>query len=169
CPPEWVTWLQESFIVPSCLVPYGGNDLLPDGTQSISLRLFGLERGLIDALFQDDLCSTFTHDLLCVGGTDVGKHWFMTAAEDWPEVTEHLRVHDGSNTIRAQSMSLHELSQAPFNVYFYTQRKGDLVILPPRSFSQTIHQGITASLCWERMTVRGLEIFIYHEMIFKQR
>ena len=136
-------------------------------------------------MFQDDSCSTFTHDLLCVGGTDTGKHWFMTAAEDWPEVTEHLRARDGSNTIRAQPLSLQELSQAPFNVYFCMQRKGDLVILPPRrldyprlpcpptnnlpSFSQTIHLGTTASLCWERMTLQGLETYIYHDMIFRQR
>jgi len=86
----------------------------------------------IDALFQDDSCSTFTHDLLCVGAADAGKHWFMTATEDWLEVTEHLRARDGSNTIRAQPMSLQELSQVPFDVYFYTQKKGDLVILPPR-------------------------------------
>lgn len=109
----------------------------------------------------------------------------MTATDDWPEVTEYLRARDGSNTIRAQSMSLQELSQLPFNVYFYSQRKGDLVILPPRrsghlcplcpltddppSFSQTIHQGVTASLCWERMTLQALEMFIYHDRIFKQR
>ncbi|KAF9642864.1 hypothetical protein BDM02DRAFT_3105147, partial [Thelephora ganbajun] len=155
CPPEWVTWIQDSFIVPSCLVPHGGNDLLPDGTQSISLRLFGLEKGLIAALFQDDSHSTVTHDLLCVGGTDAGKYWFMTAAEDWPEVTEHLQVRDGLNTIHIHSMSPQELLQVPFNIYFYMQRKGDLVILPPRrsghqrslcaqlnclsSLSQTIH------------------------------
>jgi len=58
----------------------------------------------------------------------------MTAADDWPEVMEYLRARDGSNTIRAQSMSLQELSQAPFDVYFHMQRKGDLVILPPRRF-----------------------------------
>lgn len=85
-----------------------------------------------DALFQDNSCSTSAHDLLCVGSADAGKHWFATAADDWLEVTEHLRARDGSNTIRAKSMTLQELSQAPFNVYFYTQRKGDLVILPPR-------------------------------------
>ena len=139
----------------------------------------------IDALFQDDSCSTFTHDLLCVGDPGAGKHWFMTAAEDWPEVTKYLRTRDGSNTIRTQSISLQELSQAPFNVYFYMQRRGDLVILPPRrlghprplcppannlrSFSQKIHRGVTASLRWERMTWEGLKMFIYHDRIFRQR
>lgn len=139
----------------------------------------------IDALFQDDSCSTVTHDLLCVGGTDAGKYWFMTAAEDWPEVTEHLRARDGSNTIRIHSMTPQELSELPFNVYYHMQKKGDLVILPPRrsdhlhslhvlsndppSFSQTIHRGVTASLCWERMTLQALEMFVYHDMFFKQR
>ena len=48
CPPEWVTWLQDSFTVPSCLIPHGGDDLLPEGTQSTSLRLFGSEQSLSD-------------------------------------------------------------------------------------------------------------------------
>lgn len=181
------------------MVPHEGNDVLPDGAQNILLRLFGPELGtsdryvrsppithsVIDPLFQDDSSSTFMHDLLCVGGTDASKYWFMTAADDWPEVTEHLRARDGSKTIQAYSMSLRELSQLPFNVYVHLQKKGDLVILPPRrlscllslrsiinplpSFSQTIHRGITASLCWERMTFQALETFIYHDMIFKQR
>ena len=109
----------------------------------------------------------------------------MTAAEDWPEVTEHLRAKDGENTISTRSMSLQDLKTVPFEVFVHRQRKGDLVVLPPRrlghprlshqptndppSFSQTIHRGITASLCWERMTLRALETFIYHDMIFKQR
>lgn len=109
----------------------------------------------------------------------------MTAAEDWRQVAEHLRARDGSQTIPAQSMSLQELSELPFNVYFHIQEKGDLVILPPRrsgrpcsfrsptnglpSFSQKIHRSVTVSLCWERMTLRGLEVFIYHDRIFKHR
>lgn len=125
------------------------------------------------------------HDLLCIGGADTGKYWFMTAAEKWPEVTEYLRERDNSNVIRQRSMSLDELSQAPFDVYFHLQRKGDLIIQPPRrsdplrllrpppnslrSFSQTVHRGVTAGLCWERMTLQALEKFIYHDIIFKQR
>jgi len=109
----------------------------------------------------------------------------MTATEDWPEVTKHLRTKSGSNQIPARSLSLKALSGSPFNIYFHRQRKGDLVILPPRrldrsralhpptnnlpSFSQTIHRGVTASLCWERMTLQGLEMFIYHDRILKQR
>lgn len=115
----------------------------------------------------------------------MGKYWFMTAVEDWPEVTEHIRAKDGSKRIPARSMSIQELSESPFNVYVHRQRKGDLVIIPSRrldhprsvhppanslsSFSQTIHRGVTASLCWDRMTLQGLEMFIYHDRIFKQR
>lgn len=39
----------------------------------------------------------------------------------------------------------------------------------PPSFFQTIHLDLTASLCWERMTFRGLELFVHHDRIFKQR
>lgn len=57
----------------------------------------------------------------------------MTAAESWPEVTHHLRARDGTNTIRTGSISLQELSEVPFDIYFHKQGKGDLVILPPRT------------------------------------
>lgn len=87
---------------------------------------------MIDVPFQDDSCSTFAHDLLCVGGADTYKSWFMTAAEDWLEVTEYMRAREGSNVIHARSISSQELSEVPFTIYFHVQRKGDLVILPPR-------------------------------------
>lgn len=56
----------------------------------------------------------------------------MTAAEDWPQVVEHLRERNGSNVMRVRCMSTQELSEAPYSIYVHTQRKGDLVILPPR-------------------------------------
>ena len=87
---------------------------------------------MLDTLFVDDSCSSVSHDLLCIGGPDAVKHWFMTAAEDWMQVTENLRVRNGSNTIPRRSMSGEELSEVPHNVYFHTQRRGDLMILPPR-------------------------------------
>jgi hypothetical protein len=147
CPPEWVNWLQESPIVPRSLIPYGNNDLFSDGTRSIYMRVFGPETGAfnlsapfdadrtpddVESHFRDDSCSTFAHDLLCIGNPDACKYWFMTAAEEWPEVTHHLRARDGTNTFQTRSISIQELSQVPFDVYFYVQKKGDLVILPPR-------------------------------------
>jgi hypothetical protein len=82
--------------------------------------------------FWDDSCSTFAHDLLCIGNPDACKYWFMTAAEDWPEVTHHLRARDGTNTFQARSVSPQELLRVPFDIYFHMQKKGDLVIIPPR-------------------------------------
>jgi len=45
CPPEWVNWLRESFIVPHCLIPHGNNDLFSDGAQNVSMKVFGPESG----------------------------------------------------------------------------------------------------------------------------
>ncbi|KAF9786226.1 hypothetical protein BJ322DRAFT_1020308 [Thelephora terrestris] len=201
CPPEWHTWLRDSYLVPGCLRPWGENDLLTESMCNEWLKLSGPDSGSFDvrstgfftlfahtisaALFQDESRLTVRHDLLFSGGTDAAKHWFMTAEEDWPQVTENLRERNSSNVIRVRSMSVQELKEAPHNIYVYTQKKGDLVILPPRrlepsglglpatnnppSFSQNIHQGITASLCWEWMTWQALELFIYHDRFFKQR
>lgn len=46
CPPEWINWLRESFIVPRCLIPHGSNDMFSDETQNISMRVFGQETGV---------------------------------------------------------------------------------------------------------------------------
>jgi len=37
------------------------------------------------------------------------------------------------------------------------------------SFSQTFHRGVTASLFWDRITMKGLRVFLYHDQYFKQR
>ena len=120
-------WAGSRFVRPKCL---------PPNTHSRA-----------DALFQDDSCSTTTHDLLCVGGTGVGKYWFMTAVEDWLEVTEYLRVKDGSKQIPPRSMSIEELSKSPFNIYIHRQRKGDLVIVPPRRFDRLCSSHPSANSC----------------------
>ena len=114
------------------------------------MKIFGQETGahsrfdflfLIDHIsgdaescFRDDSCATLAHDLLCVGSPEACRYWFMTAADDWPEVTHHLRALDGTNTVQAGPISPQELSQVPFDIYFHIQRKGDLVILPPRRY-----------------------------------
>ena len=145
CPPEWIYWLRSSSTIPNCLIPYGSNDLLPDGTQSISMGVFGRDTGeyllqyvglplmaTAESFFRDDSSGTTRHDLLCVGHPDACKYWFMSASKAWPEVTQHLRARDGSNTIHAESILLQEPSQVPFDIYFHKQIKGDLIILPPR-------------------------------------
>ncbi|KAF9777832.1 hypothetical protein BJ322DRAFT_1114761 [Thelephora terrestris] len=132
CPPEWHAWLRDSYLVPGCLRPWGENDLLTESMCNEWLKLSGPDSA---ALFQDESRSTVRHDLLFSGGTDAAKHWFMTAEEDWPQVTENLRERNGSNVIRVRSMSVQELKEAPHNIYVYTQKKGDLVILPPEGWS----------------------------------
>lgn len=47
CPSEWVSWLQESLVVPRCLVPCGNNDLFSDG-ENISMKVFGPETSASD-------------------------------------------------------------------------------------------------------------------------
>ena len=101
----------------------------------------------VDSPFQDDSCSTTTHDLLCIGDTSMSKDWFMTAAKDWPEVTEHLRTRSDSNRIPTRTLSLEELSESPFNIYVHRQRKGDLMILPPRRLDRPLYYILQLTIC----------------------
>jgi hypothetical protein len=84
------------------------------------------------SIFQDNSSGTIAHDLLCIGNPDAWKWWFMTAAGAWTEVTHHLRASDGTNIMKTGYVSPQELAEVPFDIYVYKQRKGDLVILPPR-------------------------------------
>ncbi|KAF9789454.1 hypothetical protein BJ322DRAFT_1000873, partial [Thelephora terrestris] len=119
--------------------------------------------------FQDKSCATVVHDLLCIGGTDASKSWFITAAGSYLDVWDHLRAKDGSNTVRLRNLSSAELQSAPFTVYVHEQKLGDLVVIPSRCFSQKVHCGTSASLSWQRVTMKGLESFVYHDQIIRQR
>lgn len=72
---------------------------------------------------------------------------------------QHLLLHTKKGRSRDSTLPKVRLCMSNFT---------QLINNPP-SFSQTIHRGVTASLCWDRMTLRGLALFVYHDRIFKQR
>jgi hypothetical protein len=56
----------------------------------------------------------------------------MTSSDEAKNVSDHLTASNGSHAPRTFSLS--ELAEAPFKVYVYVQKRGDLVVLPPRRY-----------------------------------
>ena len=63
-----------------------------------------------------------------MGDTGVSNSWYITAAESYLDVWGYLRPKSGS----FRNPSSQDLERAPFTVYTYEQKLGDLVVIPPR-------------------------------------
>lgn len=82
--------------------------------------------------FSDNPDSVSAQHLLCLGNANSPRYWFLTSANDYGNVWDHLRKRDGSNEIRSRALDVQELSDAPFTVYIHKQVAGDLLVVPPR-------------------------------------
>lgn len=80
----------------------------------------------------DNPDSVTTQDLLCHGDPDLPKYWFLSSANDYGTVWDHLRSVHKSNQIRGRAFTAEEFSDAPFTVYVHKQEPGDLLVVPPR-------------------------------------
>lgn len=58
----------------------------------------------------------------------------MTSSNEAHNISDYLRSRGSFPT--PSVLGLNTLAEAPFKVYVYVQRKGDLVVLPPRRYSQ---------------------------------
>ena len=117
-----------------------------------------------------DLCASSGQNLMVYaeGGS---SFWFMTKSSDAPKVAKYFRrdlkqLIDWEN----HTITLDELQKAPFDVYYVQQTFGDFVLVPPRSCHQVVNQGgLTIKLAWSRMTVKGLETALFHEVPLYRR
>lgn len=97
--------------------------------------------------------------------------WLMTKSSDAYKVATYFRTElkqliDWEN----HTITLDELQRAPFDIYFCEQKLGDFVLVSPRSCHQVVNQGgLTIKLAWSRMTVKGLETALFHELPLYRR
>lgn len=116
--------------------------------------------------FEDSHHGTSDHYLLCFQKPDAHVVWFITAAADSQRVFDHFQS--------VQTTSLHQLdrehlSDLPFDVYLFKQERGDLVVLPPRSYRQRLFEGNTATFHWSTMTIEGLQHAVFYDLYKRQR
>lgn len=126
---------------------------------------------------------------MCYTENGGSSFWFMTNSSDCGAVTDYFRGLGHELDWEDHVATLEELAKAPFDVYILEQKLGDLVLVPPRryvvklrqclaftyisvpfSFHQVINAGgITIKVSWSRMSIRSLEIALYHELPIYQR
>ena len=116
--------------------------------------------------FEDGHHGTSGNYLLCLGEPGSCVDWFMTAAVDSQKVFDYLQSFQVPSPHR---LDLGHLSDAPFDVYVFKQERGDLVVLPPRTYHQRSFQGTTASYHWSRMTIEGLRYAVFYDFYKRQR
>jgi len=84
----------------------------------------------LETLFEEGIQGTTDHYLLCASEPEASVVWFMTSSHDALNVSDYLRA--SSDFPIPHTLGLNKLSEAPFKVYVYVQKRGDLVVLPPR-------------------------------------
>ena len=126
---------------------------------------------------------------MCYTENEGRSFWFMTNPSDCGIVAGHFRKLGHELDWEDHVATLEELADAPFDVYILEQKLGDLILVPPRryvtnssrlltytnkplslSFHQVINSGgITIKTSWSRMSIRSLEIALYHELPIYRR
>ncbi|PCH38189.1 hypothetical protein WOLCODRAFT_115024, partial [Wolfiporia cocos MD-104 SS10] len=173
CPAEWKQWLQESGTVPLNLRPCSTNDLLQYLYEYEAVENLMCYYGIGDTFTpcHKDLCGSTGHNLMCHTEDGGSSFWFMTASGSAPVVAKHFQSRFGQELDwESYVVSVEDFAEAPFDVYVVEQKLGDLVLVPPRSCHQVVNRGgLTMKMSWSRMTMKGLEIALHHELPIYRR
>lgn len=118
-----------------------------------------------------DLCASSGQNIMCYTEESGSSFWFMTASSDAPAASEFFQKQIGLELDwEGHVVTVDEFAAAPFSVYVAEQKLGDLVLVPPRSCHQVVnHGGLTVKTSWSRMTLRGLQTAIHHELPIYRR
>lgn len=136
-----------------------------------------------------DPCASYGQNIMCYTQNQGRSFWFMTNPSDCGIVAGHFRKLGHELDWEDHVATVEEFANAPFDVYISEQKLGDLVLVPPRryanysaqfltwvfkllsfSFHQVVNSGgITIKTSWSRMSIRSLEIALYHELPIYRR
>ncbi|EMD37724.1 hypothetical protein CERSUDRAFT_114359 [Gelatoporia subvermispora B] len=173
CPDAWKAWLEQADVLPSSVVPCGTNDILQYLTESNGVESLMCYLGIGDTFTpcHKDLCASSGQNVMCYTEDGGSSFWFMTAASDAPAAAAYFSNELGQELHwETHVASAQEFADAPFTVYVAEQKMGDLVLVPPRSCHQVVnHGGLTVKMSWSRMTVRGLQTALRHELPLYRR
>jgi hypothetical protein len=115
--------------------------------------------------FHKDLCASSGQNLMCYTENGGSSFWFMTTSSAAPDMAEYFHKMGEELDFETHVITLEELRQSKLDIYIAEQQLGDLVLVPPRSCHQVINNsGITMKTSWSRMTLKGLQNSLYHEL-----
>ncbi|KAH8827066.1 hypothetical protein DL96DRAFT_1498557 [Flagelloscypha sp. PMI_526] len=173
CPDDWAKWLESSRVLPAEVIPHAHNDMQRNLPRKYSPETLMTYLGYGDTYtpFHKDPCASSGQNLMVYTENGGSSFWFMTESTPSPDVSSFFKGELGSDLDWENYAALpEELEKAPFTIYVCEQVIGDLVLVPPRSAHQVINNaGLTVKMSWSRMTLRGLEIAIYHELPIYRR
>ncbi|EJD42185.1 hypothetical protein AURDEDRAFT_67961, partial [Auricularia subglabra TFB-10046 SS5] len=175
-PPEsWKCWLNgtrkgRTSVLPNEFLPLGSDDLfahLPkDAAPESLLCYFG--PGDAYTSWYKDPCGSVGQNLMCHAAPNASAFWFMIASADVDKASSYFHQHGHELDLDNPSPPFllpEQLKDLPFDVYVCQQKRGDLVILPPRCSHQVIHHGgLSGSLAWSRMTVSSIAHALHLEL-----
>ena len=118
-----------------------------------------------------DLCASAGQNLMCYTENDGSSFWFMTSSSDAPVVGAFYQEElETEVDWESHTVTVDQFAKAPFITYVAQQKRGDLVLVPPRSCHQVINQGgLTIKTSWSRMTIKGLSLALHHELPIYRR
>ncbi|KAF9646384.1 hypothetical protein BDM02DRAFT_3171746, partial [Thelephora ganbajun] len=167
CPAEWSSWIKTSGVLPDAIIPGATGDILPETVETLMSYL-----GVSDTFtpLHKDPCASYGQNIMCYTEDGGSSFWFMTSPSDCGTVADYFRGLGHELDWEDHVATLKEFAKAPFDVYICEQKLGDLVLVPPRSFHQVVNAGgITIKTSWSRMSIRSLEVSLYHELPIYRR
>ncbi|KZV85282.1 hypothetical protein EXIGLDRAFT_262064 [Exidia glandulosa HHB12029] len=168
-PKAWKRWLTSGQAIPPGFLPLGSGDMfahLPPGSRPENiLCYFGV--GDTYAAWYKDPCGSVSQNLMVHGGYGASSFWFMVGTRDADAAASyfHAKKHELELEHATPFTKPADLVDAPFKIYVAQQRRGDLVIMPPRCSHQVMNQGgLVGTLAWSRMTLPSIGYAHYLEL-----
>ncbi|KZT37980.1 hypothetical protein SISSUDRAFT_1119928 [Sistotremastrum suecicum HHB10207 ss-3] len=167
CPEAWEKWLVSAGVLPDELLPCGPDDLfqhMPLQFRSQILSL-ALSVGQSSSTLHTGPCSTVTHYLTChVQGQDP-SFCFIVPRIACRKLVKYFRSKCKEIDLGTKSITIEDLIASDCTVYVAEQKLGDLLIVPPNSFHQTINStGLRLTMSWSRMPIQSLKLALHGEL-----
>ncbi|KAF9265492.1 hypothetical protein L218DRAFT_827369, partial [Marasmius fiardii PR-910] len=172
CPDRWKEWLSS--VIPCELLEDSRSNYLTNLPKEQRIETLMCYLGVGDTFtpIHKDLCASSGQNLMCFTENGGSSFWFMTKSSSVRQLTNHFLALNKVLEHETHIMSLKEARKAATEVpiYIVEQRVGDLVLVPPRSWHQVVNSGgLTIKTSWSRMTFRGLQTALYHELPLYRR
>lgn len=117
-----------------------------------------------------DLCSSLGQNLMVWSDPDASSLWMITHPDDAEAVDKYIASKGGDPHSEGYAPHPKELANAPFSLFCWKQRVGDLVLIPSRASHMVVNEGgRTMKAAWSRLTVDTLTSALFSDLPLYQR
>ncbi|EFC50662.1 jmjC domain-containing protein [Naegleria gruberi] len=160
CPDEWHEYLFKNPRFPERFKYKGGRDLLANTerkVQSINLMIYvGNSETFTPA--HKDVCGALGHNIMVYADNErTHAIWCILKYEDLDLIRKFWQQNGAFLDDDNCFLPIHILAKAPFTVYLYEQKWGDLILLPPSSPHQVLNMGgKSIKVAWNTLSCLAL-------------